>query len=130
MSDIGTRFRKFIDYKKGNDSYVKIAEKLGMSNQRMSNLFSGKEFGIKVIEVLMKEFPELNIRWLVLGQGEMLLKEYREKEEEQIRNDLSFRFKEIESIIPHLSLNQLKRISSGDLFSNEEIKKIKEEMST
>lgn len=130
MSDIGTRFRKFIDYKRGNDSYVKIAEKLGMSNQRMSNLFNGKQFGIKVIEVLMREFPELNIRWLLLGEEEMLLQGYREKEEEKIRADLSSRFKEIESLIPHLSLNQLKRISSGDLFSDEEIKKIKGEIST
>ena len=130
MSDIGKRFREFVDYKRGGESYSKFAERLDMSNQRMNNLFNGIQFGIKVIDVLMRKFPELNIRWLVLGEGEMLLKEYKTKEEEKIRADLSFRIKEIESLIPHLPYSKLMQINSCGLLSGKEIEEIKGKINT
>lgn len=126
MSNIGDRFRSFVDYEKGDMSYASFAKRLDMSSQRMYNLFKGQEFGLKVIKTLMIKFPELNVRWLVLGEGDMILKEFMEKK----KNDILFRMKETESLIPFLSSEQLKRISSGGILTGNEIRAIKENINT
>lgn len=129
MSNIGDRLREFADYKKEKGIlYTSFAEKIGISIQRLNTLFNGVRFGFKVVEALMKEFPELNIRWLILGEGEMLSKEY--SEELNIMEKISYRLKEVELLLPYLSSKQLQKINSLDLLSDEEIKKIKEKIGT
>ena len=131
MSNIGDRLRKFADYKKEEGiSYSTFAEILEMCSQRLSALFTGKRFGIKVVEVLMRKFPELNVRWLILGEGEMLSKEYREEKELELRKKLSSRLKETELLLPYLSPKQLQQINSGGLLSDEEIKSLKDKIGT
>ena len=72
------------------------------------------------------KFPELDARWLILGEGDMIRKEYVERERE---NALS-RIKEIEAIIPYLSPEQVARVNNGEVLTDEEIKMVKAGMDT
>ncbi len=51
-----------------------FARSLGMSKQAVSGLTNnvGSAPSFKFVETIAKTFPELNIRWLILGEGEML----------------------------------------------------------
>lgn len=50
---------------------AQFAEKLGWKTQYLQNILKGS-IGITPIITLLKTFPEINARWLILGQGSML----------------------------------------------------------
>ena len=45
---------------------------LGWSPQYLHNMLNGDSFGIQPVTALLKKFPELNARWLILGEGVMI----------------------------------------------------------
>lgn len=56
-----------------NDSNIEFAKALNKSKQYASNLTSeGKSVGKNVIENLTSIIPDLNVSWLLTGEGEML----------------------------------------------------------
>lgn len=65
------RLLQFIEYKT-NGKQVDFALLVGWIPQYVSKLIKGENFGIRPVITLLKTFPELNARWLLTGEGEML----------------------------------------------------------
>lgn len=119
---ISERLNQFIQYKT-NGSQVTFAEIMGWQPQYLNKLLKGGSFGYNPIVALLQKFPELDARWLILGEGDMIMKEYAES---VIKKKL-VRLMEIESLMPFMSAEQIQRISAGSAkFTDEEMKKLRE----
>lgn len=49
-----------------------FARLMGWTPQYLSRLLKGTNFGLKPIIAIIKKFPEINARWFMTGEGEML----------------------------------------------------------
>ena len=49
-----------------------FAAAMGWTPQYLTKLLKGENFGITPVKTLLEKLPEINARWLLLGQGEML----------------------------------------------------------
>jgi hypothetical protein len=66
------RLREIVNYKtKGNSK--QFAEIVGWKPQYLAKLLHGDDFGLKPVLAVLSALPEINARWFLLGQGEMLL---------------------------------------------------------
>lgn len=69
---MNTRLRKLIDLKTSGNQ-AEFAALMGWKPQYLFRLLNGQSgFGIRPVMALLQRFPELNARWLLLGQGAML----------------------------------------------------------
>ncbi len=69
-----TRLDQFMQYKNLNDNKITVQTKLAvgtLGKQRRN----GKGMSYESIVKILKTYPELNPTWLILGDGEMLLKD-------------------------------------------------------
>lgn len=88
------RIRKFIDYK--NVTAADLADKLEVQRSNVSHVLNGRNKpGANFIERLLTEYPELNARWLLTGEGEMVTSKKEQvktlfdaKDMEQIKEEL------------------------------------------
>lgn len=70
--EINDRLASFITYKCGERT-AEFAELMGWSRQYMNKLLKGEGgIGLNPIAALLSKFPELNARWLILGEGHMV----------------------------------------------------------
>lgn len=67
------RIKQFIDYK--GLSVRKFSQETGLSNGFMSKV---KDVGCSKAEKIVDTYPELNLYWLITGQGRMLVKSNKE----------------------------------------------------
>lgn len=65
------RLQEIIEYKTGGKR-KQFSELLGWSPQYLAKLLDGVNFGLKPVVSLLTEFPEIDARWLLLGEGTML----------------------------------------------------------
>lgn len=68
---MNNRLQEIIRYKTGgrqND----FASAMGWTPQYLTKLLKGENFGITPLKTLLEKLPEINARWLLFGQGEML----------------------------------------------------------
>ena len=65
------RLKEIIQYKTGG-SQKDFAELIGWSRQYLSRLLNSGSFGLEPVMALLSKLPEINARWLLFGQGEML----------------------------------------------------------
>ena len=68
---MNNRLLDLIKYKTGGRQN-KFAELLGWTPQYLAKLLRGDNFGLQPVLTLLEKLPEINARWLLLGQGEML----------------------------------------------------------
>lgn len=68
---MNNRLSEIIKYKTGGKQ-TQFASLMGWSPQYLSKLVRGKDFGIAPVIALLQRLPELNARWLLLGEGKML----------------------------------------------------------
>ena len=68
---MNSRLRQIIDYKT-NGKKKEFAELIGWKPQYLGKLLHGDDFGLKPVLSLLTALPEINARWLLLGDGEML----------------------------------------------------------
>lgn len=68
---MNNRLLEIIKYKTGGRQ-TDFAAAMGWSPQYITKLLRGENFGIKPVTTLLEKLPEINARWLLLGQGEML----------------------------------------------------------
>ena len=65
------RLSQFIQYKTGGEQ-TEFASLMGWSPQYLHKMLKEGGIGIRPIVALLEKFPELNARWLLLGEGAML----------------------------------------------------------
>lgn len=68
---MNNRLLDVIKYKTGGRQKA-FAELLGWTPQYLAKLLRGENFGLQPVLTLLEKLPEVNARWLLLGQGEML----------------------------------------------------------
>lgn len=68
---MNNRLAQIINYKTDGRKR-RFCELCGWSPQYLQKLLAGENFGLKPIVTLAEKLPELNLRWLLLGDGEML----------------------------------------------------------
>lgn len=64
------RLATFIDFKTGGNQ-KEFARLMGWSPQYLHKMLKGDSMGIQPVVSLLHKFPELNARWLILGEGFM-----------------------------------------------------------
>lgn len=70
--EINDRLASLIAYKCGGDKNA-FADLMGWSRQYTNKLLNGEGgIGLNPIASLLAKFPELNARWLILGEGSMI----------------------------------------------------------
>ena len=69
---MNTRLIELINYvSKGNKA--QFAREMQWKPQYLNNLINNSKIGLSPIITLLQKFPELNARWLLLGEGKMFL---------------------------------------------------------
>ena len=68
---MNNRLLDVIKYKTGGRQN-KFAELLGWTPQYLAKLLRGDNFGLQPVLTLLEKLPEINARWLLLGDGSML----------------------------------------------------------
>ena len=70
--EINDRLASFIAYKCDGRT-AEFAELMGWSRQYLNKLLKGEGgIGLNPVASLLSKFPELNARWLILGEGQMV----------------------------------------------------------
>lgn len=69
--EIKDRLQQLIDYKTGGRQ-TDFARLTGWTPQYLFKLLKGKDFGLRPCLTLLEVMPEVNARWLLLGEGTML----------------------------------------------------------
>lgn len=69
--NMNERLLQFIQYKTAGKQ-ADFAELMGWSPQYLHKMLKDGGIGIRPIVALLEKFPELNARWLLLGEGAML----------------------------------------------------------
>lgn len=71
---LGERVRKVADYKTGGN-LTRLSTILGYPRASLSNVANGSTLPkVDFVVAFLENLPEVNIRWLFLGEGEMLIK--------------------------------------------------------
>ena len=65
------RLQDIIKYKTGGRQTA-FAALLNWSPQYLSKLLKGVDFGLQPVVSIIEALPEINARWFLTGQGEML----------------------------------------------------------
>lgn len=66
------RLKEIVRYKT-HGRQKEFAELIGWSPQYLTKLLRGSDFGLKPVLSLLTALPEINARWLLLGEGSMLM---------------------------------------------------------
>lgn len=73
------RIKKFMNVK--SLTAAELADKIGVQRSNVSHVLNGRNNPSSVfIEKLLQTFPELDARWLILGEGEMLMRQEPQQE--------------------------------------------------
>lgn len=112
------RLTKFIQYKTSGHQ-AEFANIMGWSPQYLMKLIKGESFGIRPVVALIERFPDLNARWLLTGEGSMLVTSFIEM---SIKRRLMCLL-ELEKYIPFMSPEELRQVTEGENldFSQERI---------
>ena len=103
------RLLQFIQYKTGGHQ-AEFALLLGWRPQYLTKLINGENFGLTPILKLLETFPELNARWLLLGEGDMLS---FNPAASAIKDRLQ-RLLELEKYMRVMTPDELKQVTEGE----------------
>lgn len=65
------RIKAIIEYKTGG-RIGEFGALLGWSPQYISKLLRGASIGLSPVRTILEALPEINARWLIIGEGQML----------------------------------------------------------
>lgn len=106
---MNTRLAQFIDYATGGNK-AEFARLMEWTPQYVSNLIKGSSsMGINPVLALLAKFPEVDARWLLLGEGAML-----SSVNNAMRQKLLYLL-ELEQYLPVMSAEEQQRIIDGDI---------------
>lgn len=103
------RLLQFVQYKT-NGRQAEFALLLGWRPQYLTKLINGENFGLTPILKLLETFPELDARWLLLGEGEMLS---FNPAASAIKDRLQ-RLLELEKYMRVMTTDELKQVTEGE----------------
>ncbi len=83
---IKDRILQFIDYKQITKN--KFETECGLPVRYVSNI--GKSIQSDVIEKIVLTFPDINLRWLVTGLGEMVMEEGKDETKDDLRKQVEY----------------------------------------
>ena len=100
------RLQDIIKYKTGGRQTA-FAALLNWSPQYLSKLLKGVDFGLQPVVSIIEALPEINARWFLTGQGEMLSDE---KQADLRREALEhvFQVMELERFMPVMTPDELR----------------------
>ena len=76
LKELGGRLKVYIDEK--GYTMARTGFLGDISASQVYNILNGKKFGTDKIFNLMNGFPDLNIMWLLTGEGNMIQENYEE----------------------------------------------------
>lgn len=97
-----------------NGKQVEFANIMGWKPQYITKCLR-EGMGIKPIIALLEKFPELNARWLILGEGTML-----DASIEGVKKHL-MHLLQIEKYMPVMTADEQQRMLAGEEFNEEDI---------
>ena len=97
---------QFIQYKTGGKQ-AEFAEMMGWSPQYLHKMLKEGGIGIRPIVALLEKFPELNARWLLLGEGAML-----NTGADAVKSHL-LKLLELEKYMPVMTPDELRLLEDG-----------------
>lgn len=100
------RLLQFIQYKTGGKQ-ADFAELMGWSPQYLHKMLKEGGIGIRPIVALLEKFPELNARWLLLGDGAML-----NTGADAVKSHL-LKLLELEKYMPVMTPDELRLLEDG-----------------
>ena len=100
------RLLQFIQYKTGGKQ-AEFAEMMGWSPQYLHKMLKEGGIGIRPIVALLEKFPELNARWLLLGEGAML-----NTGADAVKSHL-LKLLELEKYMPVMTPDELRLLEDG-----------------
>ena len=100
------RLVQFIQYKTAGKQ-TDFAELMGWSPQYLHKMLKEGGIGIRPIVSLLEKFPELNARWLLLGEGAML-----NIGADAVKSHL-LKLLELEKYMPVMTPNELRLLEDG-----------------
>ena len=104
---IHERLLDIIQYKTSGKQ-AEFADIMGWSPQYLNRLTKGESgIGMRPIIALLEKFPELNARWLLLGEGAMITSGVDEMKKRL------FRLLEIEKYMPVMTPDELRCVTDG-----------------
>lgn len=111
------RLREIIQYRTGGKQ-SEFAELMGWSSQYLFRLLKGGNIGIRPIATILQNIPEIDARWLILGEGTMIA-----SGSDKIKEHL-IRLLALDKYICVMSPNELRELHDGrDEWDNETIGK-------
>ena len=100
------RLLQFIQYKTGGKQ-AEFADLMGWSPQYLNKMLKEGGIGIRPIVALLEKFPELNARWLLLGEGAML-----NTGADAVKSHL-LKLLELEKYMPVMTPDELRLLEDG-----------------
>lgn len=100
------RLLQFIQYKTGGKQ-AEFASLMGWSPQYLHKMLKEGGIGIRPIVALLEKFPELNARWLLLGEGAMLT-----TGADAVKSHL-LKLLELEKYMPVMTPDELRLLEDG-----------------
>ena len=100
------RLLQFIQYKTGGKQ-ADFADLMGWSPQYLNKMLKEGGIGIRPIVALLEKFPELNARWLLLGEGAML-----NTGADAVKSHL-LKLLELEKYMPVMTPDELRLLEDG-----------------
>ena len=104
---INERLAQFVGYVTGGRQ-GRFAVMMGWSRQYLGNLLKGASMGISPVTALLERFPDLNARWLLLGEGTMLTAPPGGKLRQRL-----IKLLEVERYAPVMSPSELREAEEG-----------------
>ena len=100
------RLQDIIKYKTGGRQTA-FAALLNWSPQYLSKLLKGVDFGLQPVVSIIEALPEINARWFLTGQGEMLNNEKQEMLRREAIGHVQ-RVMQLERFIPVMNPEELR----------------------
>lgn len=107
------RLLKILEYKTGGKQ-TPFAKMLGWTPQYLKKLLNGVNFGLQPVITILSAFPEINARWLLLGDGEMLSSDIYTGIRQEVYSNIQD-ILEMEKYLPYMQPDEctnLNRLSS------------------
>lgn len=99
------RLLKILEYKTGGKQ-TPFAKMLGWTPQYLKKLLNGVNFGLQPVITILKTFPEVNARWFLLGEGEMLSSDTYTGIRQEVFSTIQY-ILELERFLPYMQPNEM-----------------------